>query len=229
MAAKKTKKKTATAKAVKKPEAKAKVSTPKAAPKAEKVAKQTAKAAKPEIKAKAAKPAKPAKVESAKTETPKTETPKVEAPAHVSTASEHQIFGPTGFFTTTDLNKEFETMTQDSMKIMEELSSQSKAGVDAVLASSAIFAKGFEEVARSMMAFTQSSVEEQVKASQTLMGAKTLREFTELQSEVTKTTVDRVVGEATRISELSLKTANDAAQPLTEQVNAAVKSLSAAG
>ena len=46
------------------------------------------------------------------------------------------------------------------------------------------------------------------------MGCKTVNDLMELQNDVTKKTYDKAVGEITKISEMSVKTVNEAAKPI---------------
>lgn len=108
----------------------------------------------------------------------------------------------------------------------DEFAGLQKETVDAVLASGNILAKGFEELSKSVIAFTQSQLEQSVSVAKAAIGVKTLKELVDLQTEYARSSFDALVAETTKVSELSVKVANEAAEPLTARVNATVEKLS---
>ncbi|HEY0837349.1 MAG TPA: phasin family protein [Azospirillum sp.] len=122
--------------------------------------------------------------------------------------------------------EQVEKASAQLLKGYEELAAFSKENVDAIVQSSAIVAKGAEEIGKEVAAFAQSAFEKNVAAGKALMSVKSINEAVELQNSFAKQSFDSFVAEATRIQELSVKVANEAFAPLTARLNAAVSTLS---
>lgn len=105
----------------------------------------------------------------------------------------------------------------------DEIAAFNKENVDAVLASTTVFTKGMESLTKAIMAFSQTQVEQSMSAAKAMAGVKTLRELVDLQTEFARTSFDAMVAEATKVSEMSVKVANEAIEPLSARVNATVE------
>jgi len=100
-----------------------------------------------------------------------------------------------------------------------------KANVDAVMAASTTWAKGFEAMGRAWFDYARSSMEQSVGVAKAMMTAKTLKEVVDLQSDYAKTSFDGLLAETTRLQDVTMKTANEAMSPLSERVNVAVEKM----
>lgn len=96
---------------------------------------------------------------------------------------------------------------------------------DAVAQAGTIFSKGLQDIGKLVLGLAQASVEEGVAASQQLLAAKTLRELVDVQSAVAKQQFDRLLGESSRLSDLSVKLVEESFAPLTERVTATVEKM----
>lgn len=105
----------------------------------------------------------------------------------------------------------------------DELNALSKDNYEALIKSGTIVAKAVEGLGKEWISFTQASVEQGVAAMQALMSARTLREFVELQNDWAKKSFDAAVVETTKFSELSVKTANEAIEPIQARMNVTVE------
>jgi len=108
-------------------------------------------------------------------------------------------------------------------KLFDELTSATKANVDAAVQSSTIFAKGAEEAAKRLATFTQALFQDQLATGKSLMGVKSIQEASELQLALAKRTLDSTIAEANSLTELSVKVATEAAAPVAARLNAATK------
>jgi len=68
-------------------------------------------------------------------------------------------------------------------------------------------------------------MENVAQTAKALLAAKTLREAADLQNDWAKASFDKLVAEGTKVSELSVKVANEAFQPLNARMNVAVEKL----
>jgi phasin family protein len=89
--------------------------------------------------------------------------------------------------------------------------------------SSTIFVKGVQDVSKSFFALTQLSFEEGVALSKTLLGAKTIQDVVEVQSTLVKTSFDKAMAESGRISEMSMKVAEEAFAPINDRMSVAMQ------
>lgn len=122
--------------------------------------------------------------------------------------------------------EQVEKMSKQVFTAFDDVAGFHKENVDAFMASSTILAKGFEALSKELMAFTQGQYEQSVSTAKALMGVKSVKELVDLQTEFAKTSFDALVAEATKVSETGFKVANEAAEPITARVNAAVEKLS---
>lgn len=121
--------------------------------------------------------------------------------------------------------EQIEKASASAFKAYEDLSKFQKDNYDAYLAASTIFAKGAENVGKAWMSLTQEALENAAQTAKALLGAKTLREAVDLQSDFAKSNFDKLVAEGTKLSELSVKVANEAFAPLNARVNVAVEKM----
>jgi phasin family protein len=121
--------------------------------------------------------------------------------------------------------EQFEKATAQILKSYEEVAATTKENVEAVVASSTIVAKGAEEAGKAVAAFTQTSAETAVANGKAALAVKTINELFELQSSFFKSSVETFVAESSKLQELTVKIANDAAAPIAARVNATVEKL----
>jgi phasin family protein len=98
-----------------------------------------------------------------------------------------------------------------------------KDNVEAVVKSSTIVAKGVEDLTKAMVAMSQHNLETSVAATKAAFGATTLKQVVDLQTDFAKSSYEQIVTETGKLSELSLKVANEAAAPIQGRVNVAIE------
>ena len=131
-----------------------------------------------------------------------------------------------GFEQAASLTREqFDRASKTLFQNYEEFSQLGKENIDAFVKSGAIFAKGFEEASKSWMAFTRRSFETSVETAKAVMSARDLREIVDVQSDFARTSFDSLVNESSRLSELGVKVANEALEPIQTRVNVTVEKL----
>lgn len=157
---------------------------------------------------------------------PKGQTMKTSKETYEDVAAKGTDFIQKGYDQVLGASREqFEKASVSAFKAYEELSKFHKDNYDAYLAASSIFAKGAENVGKAWMSLTQESLETAAQTAKALLGAKTLREAVDLQSDFAKSNFDKLVAEGTKLSELSVKVANEAFAPLNARVNVAVEKM----
>jgi phasin family protein len=116
--------------------------------------------------------------------------------------------------------------TERQFKAADDIAALGKSNVDALIQAGTSFYRGWEELTRSVVGLTQSQVETSMSAAKALLGAKTLTDFTDLQNAYTKTAFDNAVSEASRLSELAIRIANETVEPLSARLTATIEHLS---
>ncbi len=222
----------------------------KAAPKAAKAKPAAAKPATIKIAVKASKPApkitlkskSPVTAKLAKTVTPATVPARVAATATKGktmieeatqkfTAEATKMAGEAKARTETlvaDMTTRAQAATVKGQEMVRDAVEFSKGNVDAMVEAGKIAAKGAGEIGQEHVAFARTSVEDGTAAVKRYAGVKSVGEFFQLYTEMTKTQVDALVRHTAKTSEMSLKLANDAFQPLSSRFALAATKLKSA-
>jgi phasin family protein len=104
----------------------------------------------------------------------------------------------------------------------DEFSVYSKGNVEAVVKAGSIYARGLEDLSKTMLAITQSQIEASVAATKAVLGCTSLRQMVDVQTGLARSHFDRFVADGSKLSEVSLKVANEALEPIQARVNVAV-------
>lgn len=105
----------------------------------------------------------------------------------------------------------------------DEVSSLNQANVDAVVKSSTVITNGFESLSRELMDFAQKQIETNVETTRKLFGATTVRELFDLQSDFARNAFDTVLNESQKVTEMGVKVANEALEPIQNQTSVAME------
>jgi phasin family protein len=105
----------------------------------------------------------------------------------------------------------------------DEFSVYSKGNVEAVVKASTIYARGLEDLGKTVMAMTQAQLEASVAATKAVLGCTSLRQMVDLQTDLARSHFDKFVADGSKLSEISLKVANETLEPLQARVNVAVE------
>ncbi len=114
---------------------------------------------------------------------------------------------------------------ETQFKAADDVAAFGKSNVEAVIQSGSIFFHGLEELTRTLIGLTQSQVETSMSTAKSLISAKTLTEFADLQNAFAKSAFDSAVTETTKLSELAFRITNEAIEPLSQRVNAAIEQI----
>jgi phasin family protein len=105
-------------------------------------------------------------------------------------------------------------------KSYERLAGFGKENVEAYMQSATAFAKAFERINSEVFSFSKQQVEDSVAAFKAVSGAKSLHEAWEVQSDFAKSALDAYVAQATKINDLVMDAAKQAAEPMTARFTA---------
>ncbi len=116
---------------------------------------------------------------------------------------------------------------EKSLSAINEINTQGKRNVEAVVASLTAATHGAEALSSQAMAFTKKSVEGHVEQAKALSGARSIQEVIELQTTFAKSAFESYVAEVTRASETLSNTLKDSFRPLNERATALAETMQA--
>jgi phasin family protein len=140
----------------------------------------------------------------------------------VSTAAKRPVRNPVTEIA--PMTKEqLESVAGDTLKTYGDLAAMGKLNVESTLKATAALSKGVEEIGQAWTALVKRLVDLQMSSLQTLLGARNIKDIVEVHADLTKTHFQTAMSEGAKISELTLKVANEAIQPLSARVTDTVK------
>ncbi len=132
-----------------------------------------------------------------------------------ATARATEMFG--------DVSARAKTAMEKGSKGLEEMVEFSKGNLEAVVASGRVAAKGAQDIAKYSAEYGRKSIEEANATAKKFAAVKSPTEFFALQSEVAKTNLDAMVGEASKFAEGYMKLLGEIVQPMQNRYAVAVE------
>lgn len=125
------------------------------------------------------------------------------------------------------VNKEqMDKITSSMLQTCSDMNSVMRDTVNATLQSVTIMTKGCTDLCNSVSSLMQNSMEQSVRISQTLMSATSVNDLMDTQNSVIKSSFDNLMSEVNNISQLSTRIAQQAAEPVTKQLNETMSKIS---
>ena len=106
-----------------------------------------------------------------------------------------------------------------------DLASANQETLDAMVKAGSVMARGMESFSKELMTFAQASAEANAAVATRMFGVKSLQEAIDLQNAHARDSFDKAVAETSKLTEMSVKVANEAFEPLQARVNVAVEKL----
>ena len=106
----------------------------------------------------------------------------------------------------------------DIQRYGEEFQRVGKNGFDASVRSLTEVSKGFQAIRASMIDYNKKSFEDGTRAFEQLVGAKSIEQAWEIQSQYTKKAFEGYVAQASKIGEMYVDLARSAYQPVEQAV-----------
>ena len=106
-----------------------------------------------------------------------------------------------------------------------DLAAANQETLDAVVKAGSVMARGMESFSKELMTFAQASAEANAAVATRMFGVKSLQEAIDLQNAHARDSFDKAVAETSKLTEMSVKVANEAFEPLQARVNVAVEKL----
>ncbi|MGI8610942.1 MAG: phasin family protein [Sphingomicrobium sp.] len=107
-----------------------------------------------------------------------------------------------------------------SQKVAQELADIARANVEAVVEATRLATEGARSIGQDAVARSREGAEQAADAIRSLAEAKSPTEFVQLQSELARTSFDRMVAESSRWTKSMVKLAGQSFQPLSNRATA---------
>jgi len=110
---------------------------------------------------------------------------------------------------------------EKAMKTTEELFAFGQGNLDAFMKSSQIWAAGMQDLSKQAAATTQANFDEAVSVFKTMSTVKSPKDAMDLQADLGRKSLEKAVAETGRLTDASLKLAEQAMAPITARVTLA--------
>ncbi len=112
---------------------------------------------------------------------------------------------------------------EKTMKTAEDFLAFGQSNMDAFVKSSQIWAAGVQDISKQVAATAQASFDETMAAFKAMAAVKTPKDALDLQANLVRSSLEKAVSETGKVTDASLKLAEQVFAPITAQVNAAVE------
>jgi phasin family protein len=107
-------------------------------------------------------------------------------------------------------------MVEGSQQVREQFQRLGKNGFDAALRSYSEAHKGFQTIATTIIDLSKKSFEEATRAFKQLVGAQSIEQVVEIQSQYVQKAFDTYVAEMSKLTDIYVSTARDAYKPVEQ-------------
>ncbi len=119
-----------------------------------------------------------------------------------------------------DAGQRGQDVARRSQQAAQEMAEIARSNVEAVVEATRLAAEGARSIGQDAVARSREGAEQAADAIRSLAEAKSPTEFVQLQSELARTSFDRMVAESSRLTESMVKLAGKAFQPLSNRATA---------
>ncbi len=117
---------------------------------------------------------------------------------------------------------------EKAMKKAEEMASFNHGTVEAMMKSGQIWATGMQDISKQLMATAQTQMDETVATFKALAGLRSFKDVLDVQASFTRSAMEKTMTETGKLTDASLKLAEQVMAPLTARVSLAVETLTKA-
>jgi hypothetical protein len=110
-------------------------------------------------------------------------------------------------------------MVDELKKAGLEVQKLGKVGFDATTGSFGEISKGFQAITAQLTDYSKKAFEDGTRALEQLMGAKSVQQAIEIQSQYAKKVYGTYIAEASKLGEMYVATARDAYKPLEQALS----------
>ena len=103
-------------------------------------------------------------------------------------------------------------------KASEEVTKRTQQNLEVMMQASSVLADGFQSVMREWVNYTQSAMQRNIDGVNSIMRARSVQDLLAAQSDLVNAEVELLLNSSVKISEVTARVANDAAQRINGQV-----------
>ena len=118
---------------------------------------------------------------------------------------------------------------QDAMKTAEDFLAFGQGNLDAFMKSSQIWAAGMQDLSKQVAAMAQASFGETIATFQSLAAVKSPKDALDIQANLARTSFEKAAAETGKITDASMKLAEQAMAPITARLNLAAEKFAKVG
>ncbi len=118
---------------------------------------------------------------------------------------------------------EYKANMEKAMKSAEEFLSFGQGNVEAMVKSGQIWATGVQDIGKTVAATAQAQIDATVATIKALTGVKSLKEAMDLQATLARDSVEKAVAETGKLTDASLKLAEQTMAPIAARVTLVVE------
>ena len=107
----------------------------------------------------------------------------------------------------------------------DELAAAGQENLEACVKCGTIVAKGMEKLSKEVFSFTQTAVEANLTAAQSILTAKTWFEAIDLQADFARDRFENMAAQTAKLGEISLQVANQALEPIQSRIGVSAEKL----
>jgi phasin family protein len=112
---------------------------------------------------------------------------------------------------------------EKAVKQSEEMMAFGQGNMEALIKASKIYATGFQDISKHFAASSKASIEESMAFTKSLMGVKSVKEAVDMQTGFMKASIEKAVAESNKLTDATVKLAEQAIAPLTARISLAVE------
>jgi len=110
-----------------------------------------------------------------------------------------------------------------AMKTAEQVAQFSQGNVEALMKSSQILASGLQDMSKMFAEHARASLDETMATFKAMTSVKSVKEALDMQTSFARSAMEKAVADSGKLTEQSMKLAEQAFAPLTARVNVAVE------
>ncbi len=114
-----------------------------------------------------------------------------------------------------------------AMKTAEQVAQFSQGNVEALMKSSQILASGWQDMSKLFAEHARASLDETMATFKAMTSVKSVKEALDMQTSFARSAMEKAVADSGKLTEHSMKLAEQAFAPLTARVNVAVETFTA--
>ena len=112
---------------------------------------------------------------------------------------------------------------EKTMKTAEDFIAFGQSNMDAFVKSSQIWAAGVQDLSKQVAATAQASFDETMTVLKSLSAVKSPKDVLDMQASLARSSMEKAMTETSKITDASMKLAEQAIAPITARVNLAVE------